>query len=128
MVLLGLFHSSWHAFEFELSICALLSAGFSGWLCLQFTAACASSVVELTEVIAVKSLVERFDWVRDRPGHDRRYAIDPTKLRRELGWEPEHTDFSAGLAETIAWYRDNEAWWRPAKEATEARYRAQGQS
>ena len=68
-----------------------------------------------------------FDWVRDRPGHDRRYAIDPSKLRRELGWEPKHTDFAEGLAETIEWYRDNEAWWRPAKEATEARYREQGQ-
>ena len=68
-----------------------------------------------------------FDWVRDRPGHDRRYAIDATRLRRELGWEPSRTDFAAGLAETIRWYRDNEAWWRPAKEATEARYAAQGQ-
>ena len=68
-----------------------------------------------------------FDWVRDRPGHDRRYAIDPTKLRCELGWEPRHTDFEAGLAETIAWYRGHEDWWRPAKEATEARYAAQGQ-
>ena len=68
-----------------------------------------------------------FDWVRDRPGHDRRYAIDSSKLRRELGWEPQHTDFAEGLAETIHWYRANEAWWRPAKEATEARYRAQGQ-
>ncbi len=68
-----------------------------------------------------------FDWVRDRPVHDRRYAIDAAKLRRELGWQPSHTDFAAGLAETIAWYRDNEAWWRPAKEATEARCAAQGQ-
>ncbi|MFR3311249.1 dTDP-glucose 4,6-dehydratase [Collinsella stercoris] len=68
-----------------------------------------------------------FDWVRDRPGHDRRYAIDSSKLRRELGWEPAHTDFAAGLAETIRWYRENESWWRPAKEVTEARYRAQGQ-
>ena len=67
-----------------------------------------------------------FDWVRDRPGHDRRYAIDAAKLRRELGWEPRHTDFAAGLAETIRWYREHEAWWRPAKGATEARYRAQG--
>ena len=68
-----------------------------------------------------------FDRVRDRPGHDRRYAIDATKLRRELGWEPARTDFVAGLAETIRWYRDNEAWWRPAKAAAEARYAAQGQ-
>ena len=68
-----------------------------------------------------------FDWVRDRPGHDRRYAIDAAKLRRELGWEPAHTDFAEGLAQTIAWYRDNEEWWRPAKEATEAKYAAQGQ-
>ena len=68
-----------------------------------------------------------FDWVRDRPGHDRRYAIDSTKLRCELGWEPKHTDFAEGLAETIRWYCDNEAWWRPAKAATEAKYAALGQ-
>ena len=68
-----------------------------------------------------------FDWVRDRPGHDRRYAIDSSKLQRELGWRPAHTDFAEGLRATIDWYVANEAWWRPAKEATEARYRAQGQ-
>lgn len=68
-----------------------------------------------------------FDWVKDRPGHDRRYAIDSTKLRRELGWRPKHTDFASGLAQTIKWYEDNEDWWRPAKEATEAKYKAQGQ-
>jgi len=68
-----------------------------------------------------------FDWVRDRPGHDRRYAIDSSKLRAELGWRPAHTDFAGGLRATIAWYRENEGWWRPAKEATEAKYAAQGQ-
>ena len=68
-----------------------------------------------------------FDWVRDRPGHDRRYAIDSTKLRRELGWEPKHTDFSEGLDQTIAWYAENRAWQEPVKAATEARYRALGQ-
>ena len=68
-----------------------------------------------------------FDWVRDRPGHDRRYAIDPTKLERELDWHPIHTNFSEGLAQTIEWYRQHEAWWRPAKEATERRYAKQGQ-
>ena len=68
-----------------------------------------------------------FDWVRDRPGHDRRYAIDSSKLRRELGWRPRHTDFSEGLDETIQWYRDNEDWWRGQKEAVEAKYASQGQ-
>lgn len=68
-----------------------------------------------------------FDWVKDRPGHDRRYAIDSTKLRCELGWQPQHTNFEEGLAQTIQWYKDNEAWWRPVKEATEAKYAKQGQ-
>ena len=70
---------------------------------------------------------DAFDWVRDRPGHDRRYAIDPTKLETELGWKPIHTDFPEGLDQTIAWYREHEDWWRPAKEATEAKYAKQGQ-
>lgn len=66
-----------------------------------------------------------FDWVSDRPGHDRRYAIDSAKLRRELGWKPLHTDFASGLGSTIRWYRENEDWWRPAKTATEAKYAQQ---
>lgn len=68
-----------------------------------------------------------FDWVKDRPGHDRRYAIDSTKLRTELGWKPEHTDFREGLEHTIRWYEENRAWWEPVKAKTEARYKAQGQ-
>ena len=63
-----------------------------------------------------------FDRVPDRPGHDRRYAIDASKLRRELGWRPAHADFSEGLQSTIDWYLTHEPWWRPAKAATGARY------
>ena len=70
---------------------------------------------------------DAFDWVRDRPGHDRRYAIDPTKLRTELGWRPAHTDFECGMQGVIDWYTNHRDWWEPAKVVTEARYRAQGQ-
>lgn len=68
-----------------------------------------------------------FDWVKDRPGHDRRYAIDSTKLRRELGWQPKHTNFDEGLRDTIAWYEDNRDWWEGTKQETEAKYAKQGQ-
>ncbi len=63
-----------------------------------------------------------FDHVTDRVGHDLRYAIDPSPLRDELGWTPVHTDFEAGLRDTIDWYRANEAWWGPIKDAVEATY------
>ena len=69
---------------------------------------------------------DAYDLVRDRPGHDRRYAIDSSKLRIELGWTPQYADFAAGLKATVAWYRENESWWRPTKSATEARYAAVG--
>ena len=50
-------------------------------------------------------------YVKDRPGHDRRYAIDPTKIHEELGWLPE-TPFEEGIQKTIAWYLDHKAWWQ----------------
>lgn len=67
-----------------------------------------------------------FDWVTDRPGHDLRYAIDASKLKAELGWEPHYRDFEAGLAATVAWYREHPEWWQPQKAETEAKYQVLG--
>jgi dTDP-glucose 4,6-dehydratase len=72
---------------------------------------------ELTERLvaaAGASWDDAVEYVQDRKGHDRRYSIDDSKLRA-LGYEPQ-VDFEEGLARTIQWYRDNEAWWRPLKE------------
>ena len=68
-----------------------------------------------------------FDRVPDRAGHDLRYAIDPSPLEHELGWAPKHTDFEEGLYATIEWYRANESWWGPLKDAVESRYEERGQ-
>jgi dTDP-glucose 4,6-dehydratase len=53
--------------------------------------------------------------VPDRPGHDRRYLLDASKIRNELGWQAAH-GWREGLAETVAWYAENRAWWEPLKE------------
>lgn len=73
-------------------------------------------------LVAMGKEPDDFDWVTDRPGHDRRYAINATKLTTELGWAPEHTDFAAGLRQTIDWYQSNETWWSADKALIEANY------
>ncbi|KRM74282.1 dTDP-glucose 4,6-dehydratase [Secundilactobacillus collinoides] len=70
---------------------------------------------------------DAYDQVKDRPGHDLRYAIDSTKLRTELGWQPEFTDFETGLQHTIDWYTKHEDWWKAEKDAVEAKYAKNGQ-
>ena len=64
-----------------------------------------------------------YEMVPDRPGHDLRYAIDATKLQKDLNWVPKFTDFAIGLADTIEWYKNNRSWWEPQKAATEAKYK-----
>lgn len=65
---------------------------------------------------------DAYEMVKDRPGHDLRYAIDSSKLRSELGWEPKFTNFEDGLQDTINWYKDNESWWKDEKAEVEAKY------
>ena len=72
---------------------------------------------ERTNIDVVRTILKALDkpeslitYVKDRPGHDRRYAIDPTKINRDLGWLPE-TTFDKGISSTIQWYLDNRSWW-----------------
>jgi len=78
-------------------------------------------VVELLLALTGQS-ADAYDLVPDRPGHDLRYAIDSSKLRAELGWQPRYPTFADGLAATVEWYRGHEDWWRPQKDAAERRY------
>ena len=73
---------------------------------------------ERTNLQVVQTILKALDkpeslikYVKDRPGHDRRYAIDPTKIETELGWKPKY-NFDTGIAQTIQWYLDNEDWWK----------------
>ncbi|WJY96629.1 dTDP-glucose 4,6-dehydratase [Corynebacterium fournieri] len=68
-----------------------------------------------------------YEHVADRPGHDQRYTMDATKIRRELGWKPRYTDLRAGLEQTIEWYRENRWWWEADKAGIEQRYAERGQ-
>ena len=61
------------------------------------------------------------NYVKDRPGHDRRYAIDATKIKNELGWSPKYR-FESAIKTTIQWYRDNESWWKNIKSGDYLKY------
>src|SRR5688572_1644987 len=79
---------------------------------------------KLTETILRmmgKKWDESVEYVKDRPGHDRRYAIDATKMEKELGWRPKY-QFERAIAETIEWYEKNEKWWRGIKTGEYLKY------
>lgn len=85
----------------------------------------------VTNKEVIETICERmggtYEHVADRPGHDQRYTMDATKIRRELGWTPQHTDLCSGLEQTIAWYTDNRWWWEADKATIEQKYAERGQ-
>ncbi len=89
---------------------------------------------EINNMGVVKLILEilgqptnNYDLVADRAGHDTRYAVDSTKLKSELKWEPQYRSLREGLASTIDWYKNNEDWWRDEKANVEAFYARKGQ-
>lgn len=88
---------------------------------------------EISNLDAAKTIIrlmglsdDRIEMVTDRPGHDAKYAVDWSKINRELGWAPQHS-FEEWLADTIYWYQTNENWWRPLLEETENFYKSRGE-
>lgn len=117
-----------HAEDHSSAVWAILTKGKVGETYLIGADGEKNNIDVLHAILKAMGKIENdFDWVKDRPGHDRRYAIDSTKLQSELGWKPRHANFTEGLVQTIQWYKENESWWKPAKEATEAKYTKQGQ-
>lgn len=83
---------------------------------------------EISNLEVAKTLLRIFEkdesyieFVKDRPGHDRKYVVDWRKIKNELGWKPEH-NFNKQLEETVDWYKENEWWWRPLRRKTERFY------
>jgi dTDP-glucose 4,6-dehydratase len=88
---------------------------------------------EISNLDVVKRMIKimgkdesQIKFVKDRPGHDRKYSVDWSKINKELGWEPKG-DFNSLLNETIVWYKENEWWWKPLKEEAEKLYDQTGQ-
>ena len=117
-----------HVADHSAAVLRILERGTPGRTYLVGADGERDNLTVLREILRLMGQPEdAFEHVTDRAGHDRRYAIDGSRTREELGWEPRYTNFSEGLADTIAWYTEHREWWEPAKSATEAAYRKAGQ-
>lgn len=106
-----------HVEDHVTAIWAILSRGRAGETYLIGAQGERSNLEVLQDILYMMGQDNHwFEWVPDRPGHDLRYALDASKIQRELGWKPSHTDFEKGLAETIEWYQEHRSWWRKQEE------------
>jgi dTDP-glucose 4,6-dehydratase len=112
-----------HVDDHSDALLAILERGVPGETYLIGTSGEKSNIDVLKLILEIMGKpIDWFDTVRDRPGHDLRYAIDASKLRDELGWDKPATNFAYGLASTIDWYRESQAWWAESKSRTELKY------
>ena len=112
-----------HVDDHSDALLAILERGVPGETYLIGTSGEKSNIDVLKLILEIMGKpIDWFDTVRDRPGHDLRYAIDASKLRDELGWDKPATNFAYGLASTIDWYRESQAWWSESKSRTEFKY------
>jgi dTDP-glucose 4,6-dehydratase len=117
-----------HVDDHSSAILAILQKGKAGETYLIGADGEKSNLDVIRELLGIFELDgSSIEWVRDRAGHDRRYAIDSTKIRQELGWAPKYSDFSAGLESTVEWYKNNREWWAPTKDLVERDYARVGQ-
>lgn len=112
-----------HVDDHSAAVFRILERGISGETYLVGADGERSNLQVVLELLRIFNLPEdHLEYVRDRPGHDLRYSIDASKLRRELGWQPIEVTFEQSLQRTVDWYLENQAWWGPMKARTEAKY------
>jgi len=116
-----------HVDDHNLALLRILEAGEKGQTYL------ISANQEFSNLEVVKKINEimgrdnsNYEHVQDRPGHDKRYALDNTKLRIDLGWQPTFTNFDECLEQTVTWYQGNKSWWEQTKFETEEKYKEIG--
>lgn len=120
----GLYVRDWlHVDDHCRAIDAVLSRGKEGeTYCIGGLTEDVNNLGIIHKILALMGKDAReIEYVKDRPGHDRRYAIDWIKIREELDWKPEH-DFDTWLANTVEWYREHEEWWKRVKSGAYSTY------
>lgn len=107
-----------HAHDHALGVIAIIEKGKIGETYMMGGNSELSVLETAKTLLGVMGLTDNMlEYQKDRPGQDRRYAIDYSKIERELGWRPTRT-FEEGLRDMVLWYRKNEAWWRPIRQGS----------